>query len=67
MMPSIFFIAVGFSFGIYSIYEKVWNKVLMHEFYPLIAALFILIAIQLISVGLIMDYIVKKLDRIEEN
>ncbi|NJD76126.1 MAG: glycosyltransferase family 2 protein [Candidatus Methanoperedens sp.] len=66
MMPSIFFILVGFSFGAYSIYEKVWNKVLQHEFYPLIASLFILIALQLISVGLIMDYIVKKLDRIEE-
>lgn len=66
MMPSIFFIIVGFSFGIYSIYEKIWHKVLMHEFYPLIAALFILIATQLISIGLIIDYIVKKLDRIEE-
>lgn len=66
MIPSIFFIMVGISFGIFSIYEKIMFGILSHEFYPLIAVLFILVAIQLISFGLIVDYLTKKLDRIEE-
>jgi hypothetical protein len=66
MIPSIFFILIGISFGIFSIYEKIMFGILSHEFYPLIAALFILVAIQLISFGLIVDYLTKKLDRIEE-
>lgn len=66
MIPSVFFIMVGISFGIFSIYEKIMFGILSHEFYPLIAALFVLVAIQLISFGLIVDYLTKKLDRIEE-
>lgn len=66
MVPSFLFIFIGFYFGIFSIYEKVMFGVLSHEFYPLITALFILIAIQLISFGFIVDYLTKKLDRIEE-
>lgn len=66
MIPSVFFILVGISFGIYSMYEKIMFGILSHEFYPLIAALFILVAIQLMSFGLIVDYLTKKLDRIEE-
>jgi glycosyltransferase involved in cell wall biosynthesis len=66
MAPSILFIAIGLSFGIISIYEKVKFGNLSHDYYPLITTLFILVAIQLISFGLIIDYMTKKLDRIEE-
>lgn len=66
MAPSILFIAIGLAFGIVSIYEKVKFGILSHEFYPLITTLFVLVSIQLVSFGLIVDYLTKKLDRIEE-
>jgi len=66
MAPSFLFILIGFAFGMVSIYEKVKFGVLSHAFYPIITTLFILVAIQLISFGLIVDYLTKKLDRIEE-
>lgn len=66
MTPGVFFIIFGTYFGIISLYEKVMFAVLEHEYYPLLTALFIFIAMQLLSIGLIMDYLTKKLDRIEE-
>jgi len=66
MLPSFFFIIIGLVTALFSIYEKLKFGVLSHEFYPLITVFFILIAIQLISIGLIIDYLTKKLDRIEE-
>ncbi len=66
MAPSILFITIGLTFGSISIYEKIKFGVLDNAYYPLIATLFILVAIQLISFGLIVDYLTKKLDRIEE-
>lgn len=66
MIPSFIFILVGFSFGMFSVYEKLASGILSHEYYPLISTLSILVAIQMISFGLIVDYLTKKLDRIEE-
>ena len=66
MMPSVFFIIFSAYFGIISLYEKVMFGVLEHGYYPLLTVLFIFIAMQLLSIGFIMDYLTKKLDRIEE-
>lgn len=66
MIPSIFFIIIGLVTGLISIYEKIMFGVISHEYYPIATTLLILVAIQLISMGLIIDYVTKKLDRIEE-
>jgi len=66
MIPSLFFILIGLITGSISIYEKIVFGVLSHEYYPILTTFLILIAIQLISIGLIIDYLTKKLDRIEE-
>ena len=66
MTPSLFFMLVGLITGFIAIYEKIVFGVLSHEYYPLLTTFLILIAIQLISIGLITDYLTKKLDRIEE-
>lgn len=66
LIPSLIFILIGLITGVISIYEKIEFGVLSHEFYPLITAFLILVAIQLISLGLIVDYLANKLDRIEE-
>jgi len=66
MSLSILFIIIGLSFGMISIYEKIKFGILSNAYYPLITTLFILVAIQLISFGLILDFLMKKLDRIEE-
>lgn len=65
-VPGILFIGIGMVFGIYSIYERVSHYYLTHEFYPLISGFLILFGLQLSSIGLIIDYLAKKLDRIEE-
>jgi len=66
MIPSLFFILIGLITGSISIYEKIVFGVLSHAYYPILTTFLILIAVQLISVGLIIDYLTKKLDRIEE-
>lgn len=66
LVTSLFFISVGLVFGSVSIYEKVKFGVLSHGMYPLISVLFILIAIQICSFGIILDFLFKKLERIEE-
>ncbi|MDD5736069.1 MAG: glycosyltransferase family 2 protein [Methanothrix soehngenii] len=67
LLPSIAFIFIGLITGFISIYEKVQYGVMSHEFYPIFTAFLILVGIQLISLGLIVDYLTKKLDRIEEH
>jgi glycosyltransferase involved in cell wall biosynthesis len=64
--PSLFFLFVGLIIGFIAIYEKIVFGVLTHEYYPILTVFLILIAIQLISFGLIVDFLTKKLDRIEE-
>ncbi len=66
MVPSILFLVIGAFFGIISIYERLTNYNLTHAYYPLIAVFLILFGIQLISIGFIIDYLINKLDRIEE-
>jgi len=66
LLPSVIFILMGLITGFISVYEKVQFGVISHEYYPLFTALLILVGVQLISLGLIEDYLTKKLDRIEE-
>jgi glycosyltransferase involved in cell wall biosynthesis len=66
MFPSFIFILIGIVFGSIALYERLTIYHLVNEYYPLIAVFFILVAIQLMSIGLIVDYISKKMDRIEE-
>lgn len=66
IVTSFFFILIGLVFGLISIYEKIKFGILSHGFYPLITVLFILIAFQMFSFGIIIDYLFKKLQRIEE-
>jgi glycosyltransferase involved in cell wall biosynthesis len=58
--------SIGFLFGAYSLYEKISYGILSHEYYPLLSVVFILTAMQLMSFSLIMDYIINKLNIIDE-
>jgi hypothetical protein len=58
--------SIGLLFGVYSLYEKISYGILSHEYYPLISVVFILTAMQLMSFSLIMDYIINKLNIIDE-
>jgi hypothetical protein len=66
MFPSFILILIGIGFGSIALYERLTLYHLVNEYYPLLAVFFILVAIQLMSIGLIVDYISKKMDRIEE-
>lgn len=66
ILPSLFFIVVGLITGLTAVYEQITFGGLTHEYYPILTTFLILIAIQIISIGLIIDYLTKKLDRIEE-
>ena len=66
MVPSFIFIILGIGFGSVALYERLTTYYLANEYYPLIAVFSILLAIQLISIGLVVDFLTKKLDRIEE-
>lgn len=66
IIMNIFLFALGIIFGIYALYEKVISGIVSHEFYPLISVIFILVAMQLMSFSLIMEFIVNKLNKIEE-
>jgi glycosyltransferase involved in cell wall biosynthesis len=66
LIPSVIFIFIGLAAGLVSIYEKLQFGVITHEYYPIFTAFLILVGVQLISLGLIVDYVTKKLDRIEE-
>ena len=66
LLPAMIFILIGLVTGFISVYEKVQYGVISHEFYPIFTAFLILVGVQLISLGLIVDYLAKKLDRIEE-
>jgi len=67
LIPSMIFILIGLITGSISIYEKAQFGIISHEFYPIFTAFLILVGVQLISLGLIADYLTKKLDRIEEH
>ncbi len=57
---------LGLGFGTYSLYDKLTHGILIHEYYPLIAVILMLTAVQLMSFSLIMDFIVNKLNKIDE-
>lgn len=65
-VPGVLFSVTGFFFGLYSLYERLTHYYLVHEYYPLLSVCLILFGVQLTSIGLIIDYITNKLDRIEE-
>ncbi len=58
--------AIGLGFGLFSVYLKLTTGGLSHEYYPLLAVVFVLVAIQLMSFALIMEFIVNKLNKIED-
>lgn len=66
LIPTPVFFIVGLCFGIISLAEKVEYNVLEHQYYPLLAAFMILFSMQLFSMGLVVDFLTKKLDRIDE-
>jgi len=66
ILPGGLFVLFSFYFGIVSLYERLTLYKLSHEYYPLLAVFFFLIALQLVSMGLLIDHLTKKLDRIEE-
>ncbi len=63
---NILLFCLGLLFGLYSLYEKITIGTLTHEYYPLLAVIFILTAMQLMSFSLIMEYIINKLNIIDE-
>lgn len=65
-VPGIVLTGVGVLFGLFSLDERLTHYTLTHEFYPLISVFLILFGVQLTSLGFIIDYLSKKLDRIEE-
>ncbi len=66
LLPSIFLLIFGITFGMISLYEKFMYAVLIHAYFPLISALLILLSVQLFSSGMILNYLVNKLRRMEE-
>ncbi|MDR2855298.1 MAG: glycosyltransferase family 2 protein [Methanomicrobiales archaeon] len=66
LAPSISFVIIGLLFGLYSLYERFSVYHLNHEYFPMIAIFSVLLGIQIFSIGLVVDYLTKKLDRIEE-
>jgi len=65
-VPGLFLLLAGIVFGLLSVQERLLNYYLIHEYYPLISVFFMLFGVQLTSMGLIIDYLSKKMDRIEE-
>lgn len=65
-VPGLFLLFAGIVFGLISVQERLLNYYLIHEYYPLISVFFMLFGVQLTSMGLIIDYLSKKMDRIEE-
>jgi len=65
LSPSIALIIIGFLFGIYSLYERFSVYNLNHAYFPVIAVFLILLGIQMSSIALLIDYLSKKMDRIE--
>ncbi|MBW6451240.1 MAG: glycosyltransferase family 2 protein [DPANN group archaeon] len=71
MIPSIMLTIIAFYFGSISIIETikwyVYSIPAIHGYYPLLTTLLLLISVQVFSIGVVIDYLTKKLDRIEEN
>lgn len=66
LVINILLFIIGLAFGAYSIYDRLAHGILVHQYYPLIAVIFILVAFQFMSFSIIMDFIVNKLNKIDE-
>ena len=65
-VPGLLLLLGGLIIGLVSLEERINNYYLIHEYYPLISVFLMLFGVQLTSIGLIIDYLSKKLDRLEE-
>jgi len=65
-VPGLLLLLGGLIFGLISLDERISNYNLIHEYYPLISVFLMLFGVQLTSIGLIIDYLSKKMDRLEE-
>lgn len=66
VMINLILVIIGLAFGFVTIYDRLVHGAILHYYYPLITVLMILLAIQLMSFSLLIDYITNKLNRIEE-
>jgi len=66
LIPTPVFLLAGIGFGIVSVVEKIEHGVLEHQYYPLLAVFLILFSMQLFSLGMVVDFLTKKLNRIDE-
>ena len=70
MFLCLILVIIGTYFGCISILEMItWQKYStpsIHRYYPLLTVFLFLIAAQMVLFGLIIDYLAKKLDRIDE-
>jgi hypothetical protein len=67
LVPALLLLVLGGYFGASTIYEYAATGSLReHPFYPLLTILFAILGIQLFSLGLIIDNLAKKLDRVHE-
>lgn len=64
LIPGVILNVIGGIFGTISVFEYVTTGKPQHPFYPLITVLFIIMGVQLFSLGLIIDNMTKKLDRL---
>lgn len=65
IIPGFLLIIIGFIVGLVSLGEKLSRGVLIHEYYPLLTVLTILVGLQLSSLGLILDHLSRRLSRLE--
>ncbi|HWQ66785.1 MAG TPA: glycosyltransferase family 2 protein [Methanospirillum sp.] len=66
LVPGLLIILVGCCFTLFVLSDYISHYYLEHQYYPLIALFSILTGVQLTSLGLIIDNLTKKLERIEE-
>ena len=64
LMPSFVLFLIGGLLGLISVGEYVQSNNLYHPYYPLLATLLLILATQLLSVGLILDNVYKKISMI---
>lgn len=62
LIPSVILFFIGFAFGLISLYDFFSYGRPIHPYYPLITVLFIIVGVQLFSIGLITDNMSKKIE-----
>jgi dolichol-phosphate hexosyltransferase len=66
ILVNVLVLCLGLLFGFYSLYEKLSVGIVSHQYYPLLSVVLILTAMQLMSFSLIMEFIINKLNKIED-